>query len=80
MPPPGSDKRIISLKSGKVKRWYAIEKKKMGRPTDAPKSHRESFRLSEADMVKIRFCMEATGLSKTDIIRKGIDKLYTELI
>lgn len=51
----------------------------MGRPTNAPKNYRESFRLSEGDMEKIRFCMEKTGMSKTDIIREGISKVYTEL-
>ena len=51
----------------------------MGRPTETPKSYRESFRLSEIDMEKVRFCMEKTGKSKTDIIREGIDKFYKEL-
>lgn len=56
-----------------------VEKKKMGRPTDAPKNYRESFRLSEEDMRKIRFCMEKTGMSKTDIIRIGIDEVYQKM-
>ena len=51
----------------------------MGRPTNEPKSNRESFRLSENDMEKIRFCMDKTGMSKTDIVRMGIDKVYKEL-
>mgnify|MGYP001367363323 CR=1 FL=1 len=53
--------------------------KKLGRPTDAPKSHRESFRLSEDDMNKIAFCMEKLQLSKTDVIRAGINELYNKL-
>lgn len=56
-----------------------VEKKKMGRPTENPKSYRESFRLSESDMEKIRFCMENTGMSKTDVIRQGIDEVYQKL-
>lgn len=56
-----------------------VEKKKMGRPTTSPKTYRESFRLSESDMEKIRFCMEKTGMSKTDIIRKGIDEVYKKI-
>lgn len=56
-----------------------VEKKKMGRPTDNPKSYRESFRLSEGDMEKIRFCMETTGMSKTDVIRQGIDEVYQKI-
>ncbi len=56
----------------------SIEKKKMGRPTENPKSYRESFRLSESDMQKIKICMEKKGISKTDVIRMGIDKVYQE--
>lgn len=56
-----------------------VEKKKMGRPTDNPKSYRESFRLSEDDMKKIQFCMEVTGMSKTDVIRQGIDEVYQKV-
>lgn len=56
-----------------------VEKKKMGRPTDSPKSYRESFRLSENDMKKIQFCMEVTGMSKTDVIRQGIDEVYQKI-
>lgn len=57
----------------------SVEKKKMGRPTDNPKSYRESFRLSETDMQKINFCMKKTGKSKTEIIRIGIDEVYQKL-
>ena len=52
----------------------------MGRPTDAPKNNRESFRLSDDDMEKMRFCMEKADMSKTDIIRKGIDLVYQEMV
>ena len=50
----------------------------MGRPTNEPKSYRESFRLSESDMEKIKFCMDKTGMSKTNVIRMGINKVYEE--
>lgn len=56
-----------------------VEKKKMGRPTENPKNYRESFRLSENDMEKVRFCMENTGMSKTDVIRQGIEEVYQKL-
>lgn len=56
-----------------------VEKKKMGRPTEAPKSHRESFRLSDEDMKKIKVCMDKTGMSKTDIIRAGIEAVYQKV-
>lgn len=48
----------------------------MGRPTDSPKNNRESFRFSNEDMEKLKFCMEKTHMSKTDVIRKGIDLVY----
>ncbi len=48
----------------------------MGRPTDTPKNNRESFRLSDDDMEKLKFCMKKTNMSKTDIVRKGIDLIY----
>ncbi len=55
-------------------------KKKIGRPTDAPKNNRESFRLSDDDMEKMKFCMGKADMSKTDIIRKGIDLVYQEMV
>lgn len=65
--------------SGKGQEVITVEKKKIGRPTDMPKSYRESFRLSQDDMDKIDFCMRRTGLSKTEVIRQGIDSLYQKL-
>ena len=51
-----------------------------GRPhSDNPKSHRKSYRLSDDDMKKLHFCVEHTGMSETDIIRKGIDLVYQEV-
>ena len=55
-----------------------VEKKKMGRPTDSPKEYRKSYRLSNEDMQKIKACIERTGMTETDIIRMGIDKVYQE--
>ena len=50
-----------------------------GRPTNEPKGHRERFRLSDDDMEKLHVCIEHTGMTKTDIIRKGIDLVYKEV-
>lgn len=50
-----------------------------GRPTDNPKSNRESFRLSDDDIIKLDFCIKETGMTKTDVIRKGIDLVYNEI-
>ncbi len=79
MPPPVPEYRIAdNWENGKSQEVITVEKK-IGRPTNEPKSYRESFRLSEKDMEKIKFCMEKTGMSKTDVIRKGIDRVYGEL-
>lgn len=48
-------------------------------PSEDPKSHRESFRLSDDDMMKLNYCMEKTGMKKTEVIRKGIEMVYNEL-
>lgn len=51
----------------------------MARPTKSPKGNRESFRLSDKDVEKLKLCVEKTRMSKTDVIRMGIDKIYMEL-
>lgn len=52
----------------------------MGRPTDIPKNNRESFRLSDDDMEKLKYCMKKANMSKTDIVRRGIDLVYQETV
>lgn len=51
-----------------------------GRPTDNPKSYRESFRFSDSDIKKLDYCVKETGMSKVDVIRRGIDLVYEQLI
>lgn len=48
-------------------------------PSTDPKGNRESFRLSDSDMEKLKYCIEKTGMKKVDVIRKGIDLVYKEL-
>lgn len=50
-----------------------------GRPTNNPKENYTGIRLSDDELYKIKFCMEQTGTTKTDIIRNGINKIYDEL-
>lgn len=50
-----------------------------GRPTNNPKENYTGIRLSDDELYKIKFCMEQTGMTKTDIIRSGINKIYDEL-
>lgn len=53
--------------------------KKMGRPTDDPKTYIRSVRFSDADKAKIDYCIERTGLTAPEIIRKGVDAIYRSL-
>lgn len=45
-------------------------------PSDNPKGNRKSYRLSDEDMEKLSFCVKKTGMTETDVIRKGIDVVY----
>lgn len=52
---------------------------KMGRPTDNPKTHDTRIRMSDVDIQMLEYCTEKTGLSKAEIIRKGIKTVYESL-
>lgn len=56
-----------------------MEKKKMGRPTSDPKIHETRIRMSDNDLKKLEYCVKKTGKTKADIIRMGIEKIFTEL-
>lgn len=55
------------------------EKKKMGRPTEAPKTIVKRARMSEDDVRKLKACCEALDLSESDILRMGIHEIYQRL-
>lgn len=51
-----------------------------GRPTTDPRgTNRTGVRLTDSDVEKLEFCISKTGMSKTEIIRKGIDLVYKEV-
>jgi len=50
-----------------------------GRPTEAPKTGRIELRLSDQDREMLEFCCEATGKTKAEVIREGIQKVYEGL-
>ena len=52
---------------------------KMGRPTDSPKTHETRIRMSDEDVEILQKCCEKTGLSKADVIRKGIREVYEKV-
>ncbi len=50
-----------------------------GRPTTDPKKHETRIRMSDSDIKKLEYCCKQTGLTKADVIRKGIDEVYKQL-
>lgn len=57
------------------------EEKKMGRPyvDETKRSITKRARMTEQDVKKLKFCCEQLGKTESDIIRMGIDKVYSEL-
>ncbi len=53
--------------------------KKMGRPTDDPKIKGYRLRLSAKDDEILTFCAEKTGKPKSEILKMGLYKVYSEL-
>lgn len=53
-------------------------KKKMGRPTDNPRPHSLTIRLSDNDKVILEEYCTRTGVSRTEAISRGIGKLKLE--
>ena len=51
---------------------------KMGRPTDDPKDNQYRIRLSAAELEMLDYCCEVLGLTKADVIRRGIKTVYSE--
>lgn len=49
-----------------------------GRPTDNPKNHETRIRMSDRDIQRLDYCVEVLGLTKAEVIRQGIDRMYQE--
>lgn len=54
-------------------------KKKMGRPTTDPKTSVARLRLSDSEREKLDECCRLTGLSITEVLKLGIEKVYQEV-
>lgn len=50
-----------------------------GRPTNDPKNNQYRIRLSDKEVEMLELCCEKMGLSKSDIVRRGIEKVYKEV-
>lgn len=53
---------------------------KTGRPVDGkPKDHRLEIRVSLIDKMKLEYCCNVLNLSKSDVVREGINLLYQQV-
>ncbi len=50
-----------------------------GRPTDDPKKSRFELRISDKENEMLEYCMKETGMSRADIVRRGIELVYKEV-
>ena len=57
-----------------------IQTVRTGRPTDNPKPHRLQVMLSDLEVEKLEFCHKKTNLSKGEIVRQGIYRVYQSLL
>lgn len=56
-----------------------VEKKKMGRPTDNPKTVVKRARMSEEDVEKLQKCCKILGISESDVLRMGVNEVYQKI-
>lgn len=45
-------------------------------PSDNPKNLSTRIRLSETDLSKLNYSSKVLGLTKAEVIRQGIEKMY----
>lgn len=50
-----------------------------GRPTEDPRKNQTKIRMTDGELEKLEICCKKTGLSKTEVICKGIDLVYKEV-
>ena len=53
--------------------------KKMGRPTDAIKDSVIKVRIDEQTKRMLEYCVRNSFMSKSDVVRQGIENVYNEL-
>lgn len=69
------NKNVLPIKEGRV-----VMSPAHGRPPSKdPKRNDTRIRLTDAEREKLEFCAEKTGMTKADIIRRGIDLVYQKI-
>lgn len=48
-------------------------------PSNDPKRNDTRIRLTDSEAYKLDYCSKITGMTKADVIRKGIDMVYAEV-
>lgn len=48
-------------------------------PSKDPKRNDTRIRLTDNEVQKLEYCSKTTGMTKADVIRKGIDMVYAEV-
>nr|DAH22146.1 MAG TPA: NikA, BACTERIAL CONJUGATION, RELAXASE, DNA [Caudoviricetes sp.] len=48
-------------------------------PSKDPKRNDTRIRLTDSEFAKLEYCSKKTGLTKADVIRRGIDMVYAEV-
>lgn len=51
----------------------------MGRPTNDPKTNVARLRLSDNERKKLDECCKMSGMTISEVLKLGIDKVYQEL-
>lgn len=52
---------------------------KMGRPTNNPRNKRLEIRLNEDEENKLQECVKKLNMTKTDVLIKGLEKVYKQI-
>lgn len=48
-------------------------------PSQDPKRNDTRIRLTDSEVEKLEYCAKVTGMTKSDVIRKGIELVYAEI-
>lgn len=52
----------------------------MGRPKiDNPRDTKVSARMDAETIKKLEYCMKALGMTKAEVLRQGVERVYQEL-
>lgn len=83
MPPPYSLYSIISRLAPFIKRGRDVTaengKKRMGRPTENPRTEKIGFRMSPQEIEDIQLCADAMKTQRVNAVVEGIKLLKEKL-